>query len=129
MRKKLLNRGFIGALALWTVALSAVPSGVGAFPSASVSVVSSSVMNRQAQIDAILCVVDRADVRAHLRLMGIDRKELKARLATLDDDQLSQVSRRAESIKVAGDGGAVLGGVLILLLFVFLIVAIVKVAD
>ena len=129
MRKKLLNRGFVGGLALWTLVLSAAPSGAGAFPSASVPVAGPSLLARQAQIETILCVADRADIKTHLALMGISREELREKLALLDDGQLNQVSRKAEEIKAAGDGGAVLAGVLVLLLFVFLIVAIVKVAS
>ena len=120
MRKLLLNRSFILTLALWTMLISVPPSNAFAMPSASVSSFDTASL-RQAQMTHIMTQLSRPEARAHLMLMGISQNELKEKLSQLDDAQLAGVSKRADAIKVAGDGGL---GLIITLLVIGILVII-----
>ncbi len=119
MRKLLLNRNFVLTLALWTMLVSIPPSNAFAMPSASVSVFDSASL-RQTRMNSILSELSRPEARAHLMLMGISQNELKEKLTQLDDAQLAGVAKKANAIKVAGDGG--LGLIVTLLVIAILVI-------
>ena len=125
MRDFLLNRKFVFLLACWTTLLGVSPSQALAMPSDSVSVFSGASV-RDAQIHKIMEVLSRPEARAHLVMMGIDQRELKSGLSKLDDRQLGLVADKADQIKVAGDGLAV---VIALLVIALLVVAILKLSN
>ena len=123
MRKFLLNRKFVLALAMWTILISIPPSDAHAMPSASVSAFDV-VSMRQGQMDHIMSELSRPEAKAHLMLMGISQSQLKDKLAQLDDAQLAGVSKKADAIKVAGDGG--LGLIVVLLVIGILAIIFVR---
>lgn len=125
MRKVLLNPKFVFLLACWAVFLGMSPSQALAMPSGSVSVLSADSA-RDAQLHKILETFSRPEARAHLVMMGIDRKEFEARLSQLDDRQLGLVADKADQVKAAGSG---LGVVVALLVIVLLVVVILKLSD
>ncbi len=120
MRKALLNRKFVLALALWTTFVSLPPSNAFAMPSASVSAFDGASL-RQAQMNSILSQMSRPEARAHMMLMGVNQNELKEKLTQLDDAQLDSVAQKAQAIKVAGDAGL---GIIITLLVIAILVVI-----
>ena len=123
MRKFLLNRKFVLALALWTMLISMPPSSAVAMPSASVSAFDAASL-RQVQMTNILQQLSRPEARTHLMMMGISQSELKSKLSQLDDAQLANVANKADAIKVAGDGG--LGLIVVLLVIGILAIIFVR---
>lgn len=73
-----------------------------------------------AERDRIASVLNRADVRSQLESLGVNLADVKARVAALTDDEATQLSRQIESLPAGGDGGAVLG--VLLLVAVILII-------
>src|SRR3989338_5916535 len=126
MRKFLLNRKFVLALAVWTMLISIPPSNAFAMPSASVTAFDSASL-RQAQMNKIMSELSRPEARAHLMLMGISQNELKEKLAQLDDTQLAGVANKADAVKVAGDAG--LGIIITLLVIAILAIIFVRLAN
>ena|SRR3989338_647813 len=125
MRRVLLNPKFVFLLAGWTAFLGMSPSQALAMPSGSVSVFSA-VSARDAQIHKILDTLSRPEARAHLVMMGIDQKDLKAKLSQLDDQQLGLVADRADQVKA---GGSAAGAIIAILMIVLLVVAIYKLSG
>ncbi len=126
MRKFLLNRNLVLTLALWAILISIPPSNAFAMPSASVSAFDLGSL-RQAQMNNIMSELSRPEARAHLMLMGISQKELKEKLAQLDDAQLASVAKKANAVKVAGDAG--LGIIITLLVIAILAIIFVRLAN
>jgi uncharacterized Fe-S cluster-containing radical SAM superfamily protein len=62
-------------------------------------------------------VVDRADVRARLQAMGVDPRELQARVAALSDEEAAQLAARLDELPAGGDVLGVLVFVFLVLLF------------
>ena len=56
--------------------------------------------------DAVLRVLDRAEVKAVAGRMGVDLRQAKSAVATLDEGQLSQLSTEARRVDQALAGGA-----------------------
>ena len=126
MRKYLLDRKFVWVMALWMALLSVPPSNAFAFPSESLSV-SDTAGARQAQIDKVMSVLSRPEAQLHLRLMRINDQQVRAALTKLDDAQLAQVARKADTVKAAGDG--TLGVLIALLVIVLLVVLIINLSN
>jgi hypothetical protein len=80
---------------------------------------STSTAIASAERDRIATVLNRADVRTQLEAFGVNPADVKARIAALTDDEAAQLSRQIESLPAGGDGGAVLG---VLLLVVVILV-------
>ena len=125
MRKYLLDRKFVWVMALWMALLSVPPSNAFAFPSESLSV-SDTAGARQAQIDKVMSVLSRPEAQLHLRLMRINDQQVRAALTKLDDAQLAQVARKADTVKAGGD---ILGLVIVLLVIAILVILIMKLSD
>ncbi len=70
---------------------------------------------RGAQIDRVRASLDRAEVRARLTDLGVDRTALDSRIASLTDAELGVLARRLDA-EPAGGILAVLGIVLVVLL-------------
>ncbi len=112
-------------LALWTILISIPPSNAFAMPSASVSAFDIASL-RQTQVNKIMAELSRPEARAHLMLMGISQNELKDKLTQLDDAQLASVAKKADAVKVAGDG---LGIIITLLVIAILAIIFVRLAN
>ena len=76
-----------------------------------------SVQQERARIDALLA---REDVRQGLVQHGVTPEQAKARIAALSDGEVLQVAGRLDALPAGGDGGSVLGAILIIF-FVLLI--------
>lgn len=125
MRKFLLNRGFVGALAVWAAVISFNPSVGSAMPSESLSTVQA-VSVRQAQVEEIMQVLSMPQAQLHLRMMGLREADVREGLSKLDDAELAQVASRSETVKAGGDG---LGIVIAVLVIVLLVIVILSLTD
>ena len=56
--------------------------------------------------DAVMRVLDRAEVQAVAGRMGVDLRQAKSAIATLDAAQLSEISAQARQVDQALAGGA-----------------------
>jgi hypothetical protein len=56
--------------------------------------------------EAVMRVLDRAEVKTVAGRMGVDLRQAKSAIATLDGEQLSQVSAQARQVDQALAGGA-----------------------
>ena len=71
--------------------------------------------------DGIGVFLDRADVQSRLESYGISATEVKARVAALSDVEAAQLAGKIDSLPAGGDG---VGGVLWLIVVVFLVLLI-----
>ncbi len=126
MRKFLLNRRLVLAMALWAVFLGVCPTNGFAFPTQSLASLAPSAA-REYQINKIMDVLSRPEARLHLQLMKLNEQDVRSSLTKLDDSQLTQVAQRADAVKAAGDGA--LGVIIALLIITLLVVLILRVSD
>jgi hypothetical protein len=71
--------------------------------------------------DRIAVFLDRADVQSRLESFGVSPTEVKARVAALSDAEAAQLAGKIDSLPAGGDG---VGGVLWLIVVVFLVLLI-----
>jgi hypothetical protein len=63
-------------------------------------------------------LLERADVQAKLQSFGVNADDVKARVAALTDDELSQLAAKIDSLPAGGDG--IIGA--IVLVFIILLI-------
>jgi hypothetical protein len=71
-----------------------------------------------AQRSQMNTLLERADVQSRLQAYGVKVEDVKARVATLTDDEVGQLAARIDSLPVGGDG---IIGALVLIFVVLLI--------
>ena len=71
--------------------------------------------------DRIAGLLDRAEVRAGLEAYGVSPADVKARVAAMTDQEVTQLAGQIDRLPAGGDG---VGGVLFLVVFVFLVLLI-----
>ena len=72
------------------------------------------------QHDALLRILERADVQQQLEARGVSVEQAKARVAALSDAEAAQLAAQIESLPAGGDGGALIGALLIVFLVLLL---------
>jgi hypothetical protein len=108
------------AIALLSVAI--VNMGmVGAASAAIVDTGALVVTDRDADLGAIRAQLDRADVRAQMREMGVDASAIDSRVASLNDRELHQLATDMQSAPAGGDILALIGAVFVVLLILELV--------
>lgn len=76
-----------------------------------------SATDRAGQIASVQASLSRADVRAQLEGYGVNASDAAARVASLTDQELTEVAQKMNSLPAGGDGViAVVGIVFIVLL-------------
>jgi len=65
--------------------------------------------------------LNRSDVRAQLESMGVNPADAKARVATLTDDEATQLAAKIDNLPAGGDGFGALVGALLIVFIVLLI--------
>ena len=113
-------RRLAAVMAAWAFWLGACPSGAFAFPSGSVSTFQDPAV-RDRQIEKIVQALSRPEARIHLRMSGINPKELPQKLAKLDDSQLAFIAQKSEGVKAGGILGVIIALLVIAILVVILI--------
>jgi hypothetical protein len=114
----------------WTVlivfcSLSLIPANGSAALVPSRLADGAGMTERTAQIETIRQALEKEVVAQRLADYGLSAEEITARLPSLSDEQLHQLSSLSKDI-VAGDG---LGVVIALLVIVILVIVIVKLMD
>lgn len=77
-----------------------------------------SAADRAGQIASIQASLSRADVRAQLETLGVDPVDAAARVASLTDSELADVSSRIDSLPAGGDGFVAVIGILFIVLLI-----------
>jgi hypothetical protein len=68
----------------------------------------------------IATFLDRGDVSKQLESYGVSRADAKARAAALSDEEAAKLAQQIDSAPAGGDGGAVIGALLIVALVLLL---------
>ena len=68
--------------------------------------------------DRIVGLLDRAEVRAGLEAYGVSPADVKARVAAMSDQEVTQLAGQIDRLPAGGDG---VGGILFLAVVVFLV--------
>ena len=71
--------------------------------------------------DRVITFLNRTDVRAQLESMGVNPGDAKARVASLTDDEASQLAAKIDNLPAGGDGFGALIGALLIVFIVLLI--------
>ena len=71
--------------------------------------------------ERIIGFLDRGDVRAQLESMGVNPADAKARVASLTDDEATQLAAKIDNLPAGGDGFGALIGALLIVFIVLLI--------
>ena len=71
--------------------------------------------------DRVITFLNRTDVRAQLESMGVNPADAKARVASLTDDEASQLAAKIDNLPAGGDGFGALIGALLIVFIVLLI--------
>lgn len=77
-----------------------------------------SATDRAGQIASVQAALSRADVRAQLEKYGVDPADAAARVASLTDSELADVSARMDSLPAGGDGFIAVIGILFIVLII-----------
>jgi hypothetical protein len=77
-----------------------------------------SATDRAWQIASVQAALARADVRAQLENYGVNPADAVARVASLTDSELADVSRRMDSLPAGGDGFITVIGILFIVLII-----------
>lgn len=77
-----------------------------------------SATDRAGQIASVQAALSRADVRAQLEKYGVDPASATARVASLTDSELADVSARMDSLPAGGDGVIAVVGILFIVLII-----------
>ena len=100
---------FVFSLGLADRALAAdgqAPAAHAASPAALDAALQQHATTTAAQRDAVIRVLDRAEVKEVAGRIGIDLRQAKSAVATMDAQQLAQVSQQARQVDQALVGGA-----------------------
>jgi Skp family chaperone for outer membrane proteins len=77
-----------------------------------------SATDRAGQIASVQAALSRADVRTQLEKYGVDPADAAARVASLTDSELADVSARMDSLPAGGDGFIAVIGILFIVLII-----------
>ncbi len=77
-----------------------------------------SATDRAGKIATVQAALSRADVQAQLEKLGVNPVDAVARVASLTDSELADVSTRMESLPAGGDGFIVVLGIVFLVLII-----------
>jgi hypothetical protein len=77
-----------------------------------------SATDRAGQVASVQAALSRADVRAQLEKYGVDPADAVARVASLTDSELADVSARMDSLPAGGDGVIAVIGILFIVLII-----------
>lgn len=104
-------RTFVTVLVMGLMSMASVPQVYAQAPHAAPQAALDAAIQQHtaataADRDAIARVLDRAEVQAVAGRVGLDLRQAKSAIATLDDAQLSQVATQARQVDQALAGGA-----------------------
>lgn len=112
--------------AIWAFILGCLPSSGSAIPVPSKDAGSEPSMARLAEINKISSLLDEEVVKNRLVKLGLKPEEVKSRLSDLNDEELSRLAKQVDKIQAGGSGAGIF---LALIFFLFLVWAIVYLAE
>ena len=77
-----------------------------------------SATDRAGQIASLQASFSRADVRAQLEKHGVNASDAAARVASLSDQELTEVAQKMDSLPAGGDGVLVVVGIVFIVLLI-----------
>jgi hypothetical protein len=77
-----------------------------------------SATDRAGQIASVQASLSRADVRAQLERFGVNTVDAAARVASLTDQELTEVAGKLDSLPAGGDGVIVVIGIVFVVLLI-----------
>jgi ABC-type Fe3+-hydroxamate transport system substrate-binding protein len=77
-----------------------------------------SATDRAGQIASVQASLSRADVRAQLEGYGVNASDAAARVASLTDQELTEVAQKMDSLPAGGDGVLVVVGIVFIVLLI-----------
>ncbi len=77
-----------------------------------------SATDRAGQIASVQASLSRADVRAQLEWYGVNASDAAARVASLTDQELTEVAQKMDSLPAGGDGLIVVVGIVFIVLLI-----------
>ena len=92
-------------------------ASLGAVAPAQAALVATDAVVAGAERNRIASLLDRSEVRAQLQAYGVDPAQVKARVATLTDEEAAQLAAQIDSLP---SGGSIVGAIV----FVFLVLLI-----
>lgn len=103
------NRSIARALIVCTLAMGMpLPASAG--------IVTTDQIATNVERDRIKSFVDRADVRAQMRALGVDSQSLRDRVDALTDDEVANLAGRLDQLPAGGNVIGVLFAIFVILL-------------
>src|SRR5512135_1671359 len=123
MKNRTLVRGLACYVAMTFFVLIIVEKAYAGFSPSGVMVLSS--VERVADLNKIQNLLETKVVTEKLKQLGFNAEEIQTRLDQLTDQQLHQVALKVDQLKVGGDGGIVIG-ILVIVVLVLLVIYLAK---
>ena len=111
---------------VWAFILGCLPSVGTALPVSSRGVKTLDSLNRSEEILKISSLLDEGGVKNRLVKLGLKPEEVKAKLATLNDEDLSRLSAQVDKIQAGGSGAGIFLALIFFLLLIWAILYLVE---
>ena len=123
MKNRTVVKGLACYVALTFFVLIVAEKAYAGFSPSGMMVLSS--IERTADVNKIRNLLESKVVTEKLKQLGFNKEEIQTRLDQLTDQQLHQVALQVDQLKVGGDGGIVIG-ILVVVVLVLLIIYLAK---
>ena len=123
MKNRTLVRGLACYVAMTFFVLIIAEKAYAGFSPSGVMVISP--VERAADLNKIQNLLETKVVTEKLKQLGFNAEEIQTRLDQLTDQQLHQVALKVDQLKVGGDGGIVIG-ILVIAVLVLLVIYLAK---
>ncbi|MBI3015096.1 MAG: PA2779 family protein [Candidatus Tectomicrobia bacterium] len=110
----------VGAIALWVVFISVLPSPAVAMPIPS-QMVGGGQSSSSGDLAKLQSFLEEKKVRERLKDLGFSPEEISSRLARLSPQQLHEVAQRTENLRVGADAAGALVAIVLILAIVILV--------
>jgi hypothetical protein len=118
--KRVLCKGIIWYLAVAMFVMGVTPRAYAGFAPSEGLVFTSE--DRNADMGKIQKFLEMKMVRERLKDLGFTFEEIQGKLKDLNDQQLHQMATKMDELNVAGDGGGIILGLIIIALLVVAII-------
>ncbi len=123
MKNRTIVKGLVCYVALAFFVLVIAEKAQAGFSPSEMIVLSS--VERAADLNKIRSLLETKVVTEKLKQLGFNKEEIQTRLDQLTDQQIHQVALKVDQLKVGGDGGIVIG-ILVIVVLVLLVIYLAK---
>ncbi len=123
MKNRTIVKGLVCYVALAFFVLVIAEKAQAGFSPSEMIVLSS--VERAADLNKIQSLLETKVVTEKLKQLGFNKEEIQTRLDQLTDQQIHQVALKVDQLKVGGDGGIVIG-ILVIVVLVLLVIYLAK---